>query len=556
MRLFVFGFSFYLISNLGQPQTGWAQDRLYRLDAKSGMCQPVDDKSLRPRAGMAVQDFPRLNEDFLKQNHICRSACKDQPAPQDLSQCKKPVPRLTCLTPDRIDRLIQDGALPRSINSSFVLTDKDYKSKVDRACLTSFPDKSVDSLKDFERWMQRDYKTYPIETKMLYTAVQATKKNTDNELEFSRMAMKALEKCLQYDVKTYSDNTTDEQKLSAYQQAKNQKDVPPHCERLWDDKLEYGLKTLPVLLQKLRLNLMALKYLDKPGGSEEALNNLASQLENEQEPSVKDWVFLKSQNSLKHRPGDFYGHVDSIWKNSAKEMASPTPEEEKMLRSHLEDLKSFAKKDGSSLTDALKFDYFRLISENPILMYFENPNPNSKEILSSFQKHQQKWNETMSRHISDPDYLQFGYMLQTFLEDPKQVDPQLIGDYCVLLWDFAEKNQQFRDALPNLLIGAAMAPGGIAALGIQGTLKATLMPRLLAFVGNSKQAMMMFTSIQVGKSWESRSQIASRCSSTYMNGNGLCDINKIDVEHDSILISAALFSILGGHSAVKKAIGK
>ncbi len=537
MKWLLFPLAFFISTS-----TAFAQSQLYRLDVKSKMCLPVDDKSLKPRPATAVQDFPQIDQEFLNNNPVCNFSCSQNDAE---GNCAKPAQRLTCLTGDRLFSLLWDDALPRAPESSYLTTSPRYQEKVKKACMRSAVDKSIHSFSDVNRLMTKEYKAYPIETKMVSDITQKTKDLVKQDVADSRLAMDALEKCLQYDVARFPENLSPAEKIKRYQSEPAKAGVPPHCDQLW--KQDSKLADLPEQLALMRVSLFAAQYLDKKGNDVASLAKLATDLEEGRPLDAGQKQNLQAR--LKHRKGETFGSSDVFWENTPDSLPPLTPAEAKALKAYVFGIKDFYGHD--NLKEAIEFQYSQTVSQSPILVRFESANPNPREVLKAFQQHKGKMNSIFETSSDDIDFLKHRVYLEAALNSE---DPALVGDYCVLLAHIVSKSDAHYQAPAVLLGGYAMLAGGVAGV-TAGLAKRSVFAGIWGFITAAAGAKTALFVIQTAKAARVREQMRSQCSSTYVNSNDLCDLSKLNAAHSDLVINTGLAVTFAGMPLSGRAAG-
>jgi hypothetical protein len=485
MRLGILGIFFSFIYSLG-----WAQSALYRWDPQTKLCQPVS-AGLKARAATTVKNFPQIESKFVKDN----PSCEDAP---------------TCLTSDRMQRLIFNNEIPRGAVSQDFLK-SEFKNKAAKACVENETAGGVRSVQDVLDVLNRDQKTYPIETKMAYQLVEKTKAIVDENLKASDAGMENLKKCLKPE--------------GAGLEA---------CKIFQKDSDAW--KLLEAQQKQKRLAVMALNLLSSKNFKEESsLERLADSLGRQEMPSPEARALLSAPMSLNQAGlrGLFQG---AFFDDNPDTLVAPSDSEKRVLATYLKVLKKNYK--GLPLEEALKADYFASVSETPILSYLDGPDLNSAQLLKALEKHQAKWKENSKAVIEDMDYLNFPQALETALDE---MDPAQRGDYCVLAeFMTRSRREHYHDTPEKVLTMFTLAEGGVAAQSAKGLVKKGF--AMLAGVNISGGALV---ASGIEKSMATYSQQRRTCAANISNSKGLCDVNKLGQSYDYMATSLAAYLVFG-----------
>jgi hypothetical protein len=498
----VFSLLFFISTGLWQISAR-ANEELYRLNEKSGQCEGVET-GLRPRSAIVVKDFPRMDKEFLENNPLCASA-------------------KTCLDYDRFESLIAKGALPRGLQLGSILS-SDFKDKAAKACLH---EPSGSALEEFAGALSRNYKTYPIETKMSLELVQKAKEKVDSSLKDSQTAAVALGNCLKLDVAYGSGTSVAEKKRRYESDLKTNPKLQNGCEALWepDNEVDY----LKQQLKQMRQTLLASKLLAVSASPEDLLKTAERMAKNEPLPTEQAQI-LKDPLAL-DKDGVF-GFVQSeFWKDSPDQLAPPDSDEKKEFLSYLQGLNS--RYPGTTLKEKLEIEKFKAVSENPLLIYIPSAKPTSAEISTAFSKQRVKWEALGKVRLEDVDYLNYPKALESTLKD---FDPALRGDYCVLAEHMVVSRRKHNDVIPNLVQGVLLTEASVAAFAAKGIGK-----KVLAFIfGTSNQMDLAFAATAVQRSIEIRDKQLILCSQATKKGNGLCNVEELKNSTDKAAMRAAM----------------
>lgn len=471
-------------------------------DARTKSCLNTKNKQER-RSPQLAKNFQYAQADFFLQNPICAAAP-------------------TCISPERLQLLIRNHAIPRGIESKNFLS-SEFSKKAQQVCQTQYSS-DTKMFDDLILKMQGKAKDYPIETKMSYELVQTAKKNVDQYLEHSGKALTIIKNCLKlsakYDSSSSRSKNADQGKIELYQQelAKNP-NLQKGCERIWQPESE--LSFLQSQLTRIRQALYGLNL-----------------VENRKE-------------EIRHIQGQIFGVIkaNSFWDSAPKKHEGISEQEKNTFPDYISDLAKkhgINKQDKESLRKALVHDYFNVISENPILIYFSKAQPKANDFLSAFEKYDNEFKKSGKAKIDDMDYLSIPVGLESALFD---LPENLRGDYCILAEYMTRSRREHFEVPEKLLTGLMLIEGGLVASAAKGIFKKTF-----GFLFGAKYAGTTLSAHLLEKSYRNYQQQLQLCKNVAQQGQGLCRVSKLEVEGMSSSVSGAMLLMFGSRTHTKTAL--
>ncbi len=362
------------------------------------------------------------------------------------------------------------------------------------------------------------------EAKIAVDLVHEVKANVDRALEKSRERIKWVNNCVEAFSKNESYNP--DGSFSAEQTSKKFKaargKTPESCAALWD-KTVAKTPILNVLTEELTNS-----RLYKALGS------------NWSQAGVDDMT-----NTSPLIEGEFFKNLpEAVEPLNEMEKAKIVETRDRLLQECVEEntdecmsieaLQAYAKK-----------RYSRTISENPILMYFSRSVDPKKpirasELASAYRQQQEKMNKLMSVKLKDQDYLQFPYFVDAAI---KRLTKDKQGDTCAVLGALLE-NPKAKANLYNGIMIAGAVYGGASAFAAKGVLG-----RIFAFLGGLGYGSDVYITNQIITHYEVMRKLESTCSQSHMRASGLCNVQTIQGNADSLVTDGLNIGLSGFMSA-------
>lgn len=509
-----------LITQISYGQSG---RHYYRFNLKTNKCESQGDnlKSLPP---ISFSDYPGVDKDLLL----------------NLPGCAKAK---VCLYPGRKDFLIWNGLLPKPINYT------EFKEKLKGgSCEVALV--NADSILQLRNRFMGKYEKTP-EAVMMTNMIDQTKNNVQGYLKDSQRSIKALIQCFEIDQDLEKKGiTTHEDKIKKYNPQFNKEDETTYklCEHIWTR--DEAFQRLQQNLQKMRLSLFSYQKLNSNEfkNADEFVNYLSMADLNIVDASKKE----RSRSRLKHLKGEILNglSMSDFWKDTPESIEPLNEFEKGKLLSHIQEIKT--EYPGLTLKEAVAYDYFNKISNDPLLIYLDVARPMGKNYLQALKSHQNKIPKDLAVYSSDDQYLNFFPFLEDFINNENKEDR---GDYCVLASHMLALRKRHESALANMASGIMVLKAGeIAARGIKlisaGGVFSSPSSAYNFFkkfgydlLTASPASGLVLSTSSLSQGTERYLALKKACSSTYQDSNKLCNIGKLENAYtdNAIFVGMALF---------------
>lgn len=529
-----------------------AATQRFQFNPQSKMCERAGAPAREPSA---VAETPEVSPAFLKLFPLCKEAP-------------------TCLTRERLHYLSMKNAMPEGIYTNSFLSGN-FKRMAERACPDREFERNYGNVGNFLDYVGGHYDTYPQETKQLHDFVSKLKSMTDTYLQSSSEGVKALRKCLElnleYSTGASAAASTDAAKLKRYEsELTTRKDIPKGCKAVWDPNSVIG--DLKQKLSRMR-QILALFRIYSGGPSQKEWVDVLSGFDalTEREKTrrsmrlreiVKDrqagyglpplWAEQYLEKKLEPLNGGIVDRVlGSIWDEAPREIAPLTDGEKaglpEVIRSLEEGDSKHPERDyvkDLKLGDRLLVEYYRMISENPILVQFDSPHVDAKALLEAYKRNERLIEKHTLKKRDDLDYLNFAAPVTARLKTLPEAER---GDMCVLLDTVMKNRKEFKDLPEDTLMALMMLEGGAAAWVAKGTLKKGA--SLLFGARYSGTAMGIYTADKAYSTFQDQLEL---CANLSTRTRAMCDVASLDAARSEFVVGGGMMLVFGGQAAASK----
>ena len=417
-----------------------------------GVCLDTQGKESAPRD---VGNGPDVDVSYLQKISICL----------DKGTCKKRTTcaaQKTCLSRERLEYLERVGMMPMGLKNP----QEYFKAAAPLAArMSCYEDQDNVERKvlELDDILKKSKKLMPYET-MLSTEITLGLAQRGREfIKDNRAAVQALADCYQLD--SEYDERKDQKldpaaKLALYRKSDLRKrSEAPFCEQLWDgsSNVEGTLKNLKELRQTLlgmqleekRKSLSAKKFEEL---NREMLFDQLSEDDVRRTLKPADGVFIAS---------------NPLYSNAPKVLAPASDDEMRGMSEFYKKLST--RYPNVKMKEALLSNLNRLIEQDPMLIYFDKPQPTSADMAKAFKQYAANLKtESFEDGLSDFEFYEYPKLVGNIVDE---YPPEMRGDACAVAEYVHRRSREIAGLPATMLMDVTTVAGLGGALNIPVLLK-------------------------------------------------------------------------------------
>lgn len=470
----------------------------YAYSQEKEICEPVFTNH-KPKNPIKVQEM--LGQEVADEISKSLPNCMDQ---------------VTCLSKERLTVLKEKQFIPSGLN-----TLENLNNKI-KTCSGTDPFIGERQFVQNAQSMLEYTKIYPMETEMSLEVIKKTKDIVDKLLKNSRAANRLILQCLEADSER-------KQTSDSCQNIKAKIDEAQLPESL---KLMRQTMALKKIIEKMKFkNLadlqMALKFYNKPPQNQ-----------------------ILSESLTPPKPLAAKVGLDDFWTETPESIERLNASELKELYD-LSDMILDADKsidDIETFKDVINSEYYSLISDSPVLIYFDKAIIDKSSMTKAFSAYNKKMNAQTDLNLRDVDYLNFTSIVNEVLGE-YPLDKR--GDLCMLSASIIQSRKSMKNAAQNLatLALAFETLGGVFLAKGVGR-------KMLAVVTSAQNSVTALMAMKMTEAYGQLNKNQKTCLITSAGARGVCQVAVMDSSANDILAGAAVATFVRGAAKAQRFLQK